>query len=390
MNVNVILLPYVVFFWITIMSIWAIVSIVTALIATAAIGYFLFYFFVAPRSAVAHGITQPKEVAGYRDDLLRGPVQFGAGAIAVITLLFTIVNGIATFKQSADQQANEQFFRAAQMAISGMSDQKIDTAASSDNLKTAAIYSLKNTVLANPEYCDMVTSILLGEISENTKKRKEAGASKPLSPRVDASVSAAILVLGTIPPCFTGRSIRLTEQYLGAANFGNTKYFNGADLRAAALSAAYLGWANFDYARFDGAEMADYDTFSNFAKSQYGNVPTFDDAKMSENWSFQKYNYIVNFENSSLRCATFLNTSVSGASFANADLYGANFGNTNLSRADFTGVKNLRTIAFQDACYDEEPIVDKDQRWFIDVLRKQRRSCSTKTKTAQGSGCQNQ
>jgi len=168
------------------------------------------YFFFVPRSAVARGITRPEEVATYRDALLRGPVQFGAGTIAVITLLFTLANGIATFNRSADQQANEQFFSAAQMAISGAGDLKTKAATSSDDLKSAASddlksaadYSLRKIALANPEYCDMVTSILLGQINANTRKRNQA---EHPSFRVDTSISAAVLVLGTIPPC-SGRS----------------------------------------------------------------------------------------------------------------------------------------------------------------------------------------
>ena len=194
------------------MSLWTIVGTFAALFAITAIGYFFLYFVVAPRSAAAHGIKRAKEVAAYRDALLRGPVQFGGGTIAAITLLFTVGNGIATFRQSADQQANQQFFSAAQMAISGKADQKAETATSaSDNLKIAAIYALKHIVLAHPEYCDMVASILLGQIIGITKRRNEA-IPRPTSFRVDGSVSAAILVLGNIPPCLQGRAIRSCGQ----------------------------------------------------------------------------------------------------------------------------------------------------------------------------------
>ena len=99
---------------------------------------------------------------------------------------------------------------------------------------------------------------------------------------------------------------RLTDQYLAGADFGNTKYFASADLRGANLSAAYFGWANLDYARFDGAKMADDETFNDYALSEYKNLQKFEDERMSNKWRYEKYGYIANFEHSSLRGATSL------------------------------------------------------------------------------------
>ena len=137
-----------------------------------------------------------------------------------------------------------------------------------------------------------------------------------------------------IPPCAIGRPVRLTDQYLAGADFGGTKYFSGVDLRNTKLWAAYLGWAKLDGTLFDGAAMDDSVAFG-------GTQMDWVRAKGDPSWTFLRYNYIVNFEHSNLRKASFKNTSVGGASFANvSDLFEADFTNTDLSRTDFTDAKN--------------------------------------------------
>jgi len=122
--------------------------------------------------------------------------------------------------------------------------------------------------------------------------------------------------------------------------------------------------------------MGDDDAVGDEAKLEPSKDKTFEQAKSSSDWNeYQKYDYILNFEYSTLRCATFLNTSVTGASFKNADLYGVNFSNTRLSRADFSGAKNLNTIILKDACFDEEPTLDREQGdWFHKSIK--RENCS--------------
>jgi uncharacterized protein YjbI with pentapeptide repeats len=336
----------------------------------------------APNEAKTHGITAPEKVIDYRDALLKGPAQLGAGLLAVISLLFTIGVGIATFRQTADQEANQQFFKAAQMAITGkaaqmaitgLDDSKATATTPSEELKVAANYALRKIVLEQPEYCDMVTSILIGQINKNTSTQKEQR--KP----VNSSVSAATLVLGGIPPCASDQTLRLTDQYLVGANFGNSTFLRGVDLRASTLWSAYFGRANLDSARFDGAGMAD--------ENSYGEG--FEAAISDKNaWEYLRYNYIINFENSTLRCATFLNTSVAGASFVNTDLYYTDFRNTNLSGADFRGAKNFNTTILEDACFDPKrpPKVDKTMQNFFQKAIS-RKDCDSGYKYADPRDC---
>jgi uncharacterized protein YjbI with pentapeptide repeats len=188
-------------------------------------------------------------------------------------------------------------------------------------------------------------------------------------PPVDEYISSAIQVLGAIPPCVSGQAVQLTDQFLVGADFGRSKYFAGVDLRGAKLWKAYMGWSNFDGAQFDGADMTDRASYGGTDEAWRG-------ATKAKEWSYLKYNFIVNFESSTLRGATFRNTSVEGASFTNADLYDADFSNTRLGRADFSGAKHRESMVLTDACYDPpEPPIGLDQS-MLDAIRSKRKDCS--------------
>jgi uncharacterized protein YjbI with pentapeptide repeats len=305
---------------------------------------FLRIFLLCPESSRQTWHHQSERGRKFRDSLIKVPAQLIGGAIVVAPIAWTIVSGVLTLRQTADQTANEQFFNAAQLAVK-----------SDEDLTTAANYAFQKLVLADPTYCTIVTRILTNQITKNTNKL-DSQQNVSTQPHVGENISAAVIVLGAIPPCTQDRKIRLTDQYLAGAHFGNSKYFQGADLRNTKLWGAYLGWASLNDAKFDGAGMADEDAV--------GGRPNLLQKEKNSNWKYDRYNFIVNFEHSTMHGASFLDTSVSGASFVDADLDGADFTDTNISRADFSGAQNLDKIVWKNseqkalaACYfdGEEP-----------------------------------
>lgn len=306
--------------------------VVGAVVALVAILYVCVYFVVAPWEARRSGITDTDKLATFKDSLIKTLAQLIGGLAVVGTFVWTIINGAFTLQQTAVQSANQQFINAS-----------IQAASATPELSAAGDYALEKLVRAYPDYCPTVASILTTQIM--TRSLVVNAASATQKPRVPANIAAAVAMLGIIPRC--SGSIALKDGYLAGANFGASQSYQGADLRNTKLWGAYLGWATLDDAQFDGAAMADVDAYG-------GSEAAWQKAISDQNWQYDKYNYIVNFENSSLRSAHFLNTSVSGASFRNADLFKASFYNTNLSRTDFTGAQNLETMDLKQACYNGE------------------------------------
>lgn len=306
--------------------------VVGAVVALVAVLYVFVYFIVAPWEARRSGITDADKLASFKDSLIKTLAQLIGGLAVVGTFVWTIINGALTLQQTAIQSANQQFINAS-----------IQSANTSPELSAAGNYALEKLVRAYPDYCPTVASILTAQImTRSLAANSAAGTQKP---RVPVNIAAAVAMLGLIPRC--SGAIALKDGYLAGANFGGSQSYQGSDLRNTKLWGAYLGWATLDDTQFDGAAMADVDAFG-------GGEADWQKAINDPNWQYDKYNYIVNFENSSLQSAHFLNTSVSGASFHGANLLKASFYNTNLSRADFTGAQSVETMVLNQACYNGE------------------------------------
>jgi hypothetical protein len=302
-----------------------VISVVLVAAVVVAALYLVTYFYLAPRAARSIGLTDPEKLAAFQDSYTKTIAQLFAGFAVVGTFAWTIFKDGETLKQTAITGANQQFIDASKLST----DKRAEKSA-------AGNYAFEKLVLAYPEYCTTVSDILRNQIyARGAKMKPPWQGARP--PHVESDIMAAVMVLGAIPRC--SGPLRLVDAYVAGADFGRTKSFADANFEGAKLYGAYFGWNVLDNAKFNGAGMADRDAYGEDDQA-------WEDVKTKDYWNDIKYNFIVNFENSSLKFAQFKNTSVAGASFRNATLDGATFENTDISRADFGGASGLETAFF--------------------------------------------
>jgi Pentapeptide repeats (8 copies) len=307
------------------MEMWIVIGVALVAAVVVAALYLVTYFYLAPRAAGSFRLTDP-EKAAFQDSYTKTIAQLFAGFAVVGTFAWTIFKDGETLRQTAITAANQQFIDASKLST----DQNAEKSA-------AGNYSFEKLVLAYPEYCATVTDILRSQIYARAAKMKPPKEGAPPL-HVKSDIMAAVKVLGAIPRC--SGPLRLVDAYLAGADFGRTKSaFADANFEAAKLYGAYFGWNVLDKAKFNGAGMADRDAYG-------GDDKAWEDVKTKDYWKDIKYNFIVNFDNSSLKSAQFKNASVAGASFRNAALDDATFENTDISRADFSGASGLETAFF--------------------------------------------
>ena len=315
------------------------------------------YLIKIPKEASLQGITDPKQIAKFRNSQTTGPIQLIGGTAVLLTFVWTVLSGGITLRQTAVQSANQQFIDASKLA-----------ADDSPALSAAGDYAFAKLVRAYPDYCPTITNILTNQIATYTSDLNPYHTVMgTLAPHVPGNIAAAVGVLGSTPLCVP--SLQLTDGYMAGASFSPSQSFQGAHLENSWLFGSYMGWANLNSAKFDGAHMSDADALG-------GGSELSEKEQTDSAWKYSRFHFLVNFEHAMLRKASFLNTSVEGAVFTAADLYCTDFSNTRISRADFTGAQHLKSIVLTNACYDpNDPPQGLDQSQ-LDAIRSQRNDCS--------------
>ena len=316
---------------------WSAVLIIFGVAVLLAIAYLVTYFFLADRAAARSGITDADKLASFKDSFTKTLAQIIAGVAVTATFAWTFIKDSNTLHQTSLQAANQQFVDAAKLmgATTG-----VDT-------RAAGIFSFQRLVEAYPSYYSPVIATLYAFIHGHRPILSAQTGYRP--PRLDESARAATYVLGKLP--LQGDAMRFVDLYLVGANFTGAISLDGADFQGAILFAANFTWARLVNAKFNGASMADWQSYG-WANGAWDQRMVL--ARNQQDggvWTYERFNYVVNFDFSDLTDATFINTSVSGASFRSASLARTSFANTDVSRTDFTGAKDIDSTIFSGACF---------------------------------------
>lgn len=341
-----------------------------------AVAFVWLTFWFASRAATKAGIIDVTETAKFKDSYTKTVAQVLGGAFVILTLAWTVNKDSESLRQTATTSANQQFVEAAKLM-------------SSDQFaaRTAGNFAYEKLVEARPEYTKSVRNTLLALV--RGKQPNEATV------RTSLEVSAALSTLGKLP-ISADNPYMFRDLCFAAADFSASTAFKNADFQGAKLYGANFTWAQLQGVRFNGAMLAEHRFYDGDLVAHLSG-----DRNVADSWwGWERYRYIVNFDNSDLTSAHFEDTSVAGASFQGANLKDARFYASDISRADFTGANNIDLQLFEGACFGST-VLDRQHseprglpRSFMQSLTtcrvgvvvddiKQRSSCPRETAGAQ-------
>lgn len=286
----------------------------------------------------------PNEHYNAIDETRKTLAQIFGGAAIILTFAWTFIKDNETLKQSWLQLANQEFIESSKL----LSEDKLAA-------QISGIHGLGHVALSNPEYHMSVRDTLVAYLSNASYIEKQEHNVRP--PQIKADIQAVIEVIGrrNLQNDDPDRILSLDNQYLTGSNFYKCLGFQNTTFYQAKLYGTNFRYSKLDNSHFDGADFSDW---SAYGSGWYEAIPN------NPNWEkWEKYKYIANFENASLKNATFTGTGLTGAKFSNVDLTGVDFTRANLSRADFRNSKNIKLAIFEDesgkACADVSPFFDK-------------------------------
>jgi uncharacterized protein YjbI with pentapeptide repeats len=286
--------------------------------------------YYAPKFVVGNRFRarSPKERAELEDNYRRTTAQVLGGAVLVLSFAGTWIKDHETLDQMRIQAANQQFAEAAKLVATANPD-----------ATAAGIYSFENVVRTREEYADPVARSLRAYIKGHQAASVEDGE-RPI--RIKQDAQAALYVLGTLPNSDT--PLDFEDMNIAGADFGGLQGLNNANFQGATLYGANFSYVMAQKANFGGSQMGEWES--------YGSKKWSDPITHSDNWKWEKYRYIANFDHANLSRANFDGMSVAGATFEFAILTGARFVATDVSRASFAHADGITGETFVNVCYE--------------------------------------